>query len=321
MSENKERKTEFAESLSSLTADDICPQKTKKRRGTDLIFDNLRYILIAVCGIILIISGISVASSLKGYADQNKTYDSIGDFVMKADGVEMMFSGPDMPLTPDYKTSQQLTAEDLSDYLNPATVNKEYARVRIKLADLKSQYPDLYGWISVSGTNISYPIMQSEDNDYYLTHSYTGASLGAGAIFADYRCDRTHGSNKNLVLYGHHMSNSSMFHQLDNFLQESFFKNNGKVTIYTLDGMYTYKIFSIYQTTMYYPYITTYFDTDESFLQFAETIEGNSIHKGDDVEFTAGSKLLTLSTCNNRYKSGRLAVHAVMIESYSNPEA
>ncbi len=321
MSENTERKTEFAESLADLTADDICPQKKKKSRGIGMLFDNLRYILLSVCGVLLIVSVINIALSLKGYADQDRIYDSIGDFVMNNDGVEMMFSSPDMPLTPDYKTSQQLTAEDLSDYLNPATVNKEYARIKIKLADLKSQYPDLYGWISVSGTNINYPIMQAEDNDYYLDHSYTGASLGAGAIFADYRCDRTHESNKNLVLYGHHMSNSSMFHQLDNFLQESFYKNNGEVKIYTLDGMYTYKIFSIYQTTMYYPYITTYFDNDESFIQFAETIKGNSIYGKENVEFTAESKILTLSTCNNRYQSGRLAVHAVLIDSYSNPEA
>ena len=161
--------------------------------------------------------------------------------------------------------------------------------------------------------------MQTDDNDYYLNHSYTGSMLGAGAIFADFTCEPKLMHNRNLVVYGHHMSNSSMFHQLDNFLKESFFMNNGKIVVYTLDGMYTYQIFSIYETDKYYPYITTYFASDEKFIEFAETAEKSSIYRKEDVVFNAESKILTLSTCNNRFSDGRLAVHAVMVEKYTNP--
>ncbi len=321
MPENNERKTDFLQSLDSITADEIKEKKKKKRRVSDMIFDNLRYLLIGVCSVMLIISSSNLIKSFQDNVKHDEAYGALDDYVMKNDGVEMMFSGINMPLTPDYKTSQALTKDDLSDYGNVAPINKDYARIRVRLVNLKSSYPDLYGWITVHGTGISYPIMQAANNQYYLDHSYTGASLTAGAIYADCTCDKKLMNNRNLVIFGHHMANGSMFNQLDNFLKESFYRNNGKVTVYTLDGMYTYQVFSVYETDKYYPYIRTYFPSGEQFVSFAETMEQNSIYKGEDIVFTPESKILTLSTCNNRLAEGRLAVHAVMTEYYLNPNS
>ncbi len=316
MPENNERNNEFLSSLDSLSADEIRAKKKKKRRVIDVVLDNMRRLLLAGCAVTLIICSVNIVESIIDYSKQDEIYDSIGDFVMKTEGVEMMFQGSNMMATPDHDTGITLSKDDLSDYANAAVVNKEYARVRAKLVNLNNRYPDLYGWITISGTNINYPIMQTDNNDYYLNHSYTGAYLGAGAIFADYNCEKKLTDNKNLVVYGHHMSNSSMFHQLDNFLKESFFMNNGKITVYTLDGMYTYQIYSIYETDKYYPYITTYFKSGESFVEFAEKSEEKSIYNKDNVLFTPSDRILTLSTCNNRFADGRLAVHAVMIDRY-----
>ena len=93
--------------------------------------------------------------------------------------------------------------------------------------------------------------------------------------------------------------------------------NNGKITVYTLDGMYTYQIYSIYETDKYYPYITTYFKSGESFVEFAEKSEEKSIYNKDNVLFAPSDRILTLSTCNNRFADGRLAVHAVMVDQYN----
>ncbi len=319
MPEKKDRRSSFfAESVDAITQDDIGCKSKKKKRISDIIFDNLRYVILFICAVVLIVNVGNIAEALKGYAEQNETYDNIGDFMLKGDGVEIMFHSPDVPVTPDFDSCLNMSDDELSGYLDPEKVNTEYERVRIKLANLKSRYPDLYGWIHVLGTNINYPVVQSTDNEYYLTHSYTGANLGAGAIFVDFTCQSALLDNRNLVIYGHHMSNNSMFHQLDNFLQEAFFRGNGKVVIYTLDGMYTYKIFSIYETNMYDPYINTYFSSDDQFVEFANRLQGNSIHSVSPIDFTGSSKILTMSTCNNRYDEGRLAVHAVMVESYQN---
>ena len=87
------------------------------------------------------------------------------------------------------------------------------------------------------------------------------------------------------------------------------------------DGMYTYQIYTIYETDKYYPYITTYFSSNEKFIEFAETTESKSIYRKGKVHFDANSKILTLSTCNNRFSDGRLAVHAIMIDAYTNPNS
>ena len=319
MPEKKDRSNSpFARSVDMITQDEIGESGKKKKRISDILIDNARYLVLLLCAAVLIVNLGNIARALKGYAEQNEIYDHIGDFMLKGDGVEIMFESPSVPVTPDFDSCLNMTDDELSGYLDPEKVNTEYERVRIKLANLKSRYPDLYGWIHVLGTNINYPVVQTTDNEYYLSHSYTGANLGAGAIFVDYTCQSTLLDNRNLVIYGHHMSNNSMFHQLDNFLQESFFRGNGKVVVYTLDGMYTYKIFSIYETDMYNPYISTYFASDEKFIEFALKLQHSSIYETSRIDFSGSSKILTLSTCNNRYDEGRLAVHAVMIESYKN---
>ena len=76
--------------------------------------------------------------------------------------------------------------------------------------DLQETYPDAIGWIYIPDTSINYPIMQGEDNDFYLTHGTDGRSLKCGCIELDYRCENRFQNNFN-ILYGHNMKNGSMF--------------------------------------------------------------------------------------------------------------
>lgn len=306
----------FSDSVFELSAKDIVKVKRKKS-PLDFLLDHLRSVVLIICGAVLIWSLQYIVRSLIHYRKANDSYGQIGDLI-KGDGddAEIMLPSAVSPASPDYESCKKLSQDDINDIIKPNPIDPEYERIRNKLYALKEQYPDLYGWIVLENTNINYPIMQTDNNDYYLNHGYDGKSLQAGAIFADYRCDRTLMSNKNLILYGHHMSSAAlgaMFRPLDNFLSEDFFKNNGEIKIYTLDGAYTYKVFSVYTTDKYYPYITTYFPDDDSFASFAERIAGNSIHKS---ELTVGAEdhILTLSTCSNRTADGRLAVHAVLIK-------
>ena len=306
--------SEFVRSVIELSSDDIALPEKKKRSVSTFLSYHLRTFLLFLCIVVLLWSGFFILDSLRQYVEAETIY---GDLVMDNDGrVEIMFSSPQSVLTPDYLASQNLTDEDINDITNGSSLNKDFERVRSKLASLKKKYPDLYGWITLEGTPINYPIMQAADNDYYLDHSYTGSKLKAGAIFADWKCDRDLMRNYNLVLFGHHMTNNTMFHSLDKFLNENFFRTNNIVKIYTLDGMFTYQVISVYETNKYYPYIRTSFTTRESFVTFANQMRDNSIHKVPNLTFDTDDRLLTLSTCNNRSENGRLAVHAVMIDYY-----
>lgn len=306
---------EFLRSVIDLSPDDIVTTEKKKGSLLSFLTRHIRTAIFGICLIVLIGSGVYLTEILIDYGRADSIYDHIGDVIMgEGGGMDMMFGSPQSPLTPDYNASQNLSDDEIQDITSSGAVDKDYERIRNKLYGLKQKYPDLYGWIHLPGTVISYPIMQSTDNDYYLDHSYTGTKLKAGSIFADYRCMDELMRNYNLVLYGHHMTNNAMFNSLDKFLDRKFFDTNNIIYVYTLDGMFTYRVFSVYETVMTYPYIRTRFDSREHFLAFAKEICGNSIHQVPDQTFTTDDRILTLSTCTNRSEEGRLAVHAVMID-------
>lgn len=105
--------------------------------------------------------------------------------------------------------------------------------------------PDTVGWIAACNGKIEGPIVQTVDNDYYLTHRIDGKSGNAGTIFADYRSLPAF-STPVTVLYGHNMKDGSMFHPLLSYRDEEYFKENPYFTIYTPDGEKTYRVFSAF---------------------------------------------------------------------------
>ena len=114
--------------------------------------------------------------------------------------------------------------------------------------------------------------MQGEDNDYYLDHAYTNEYMACGSIFADYRAYKNMEYNRNTVLYGHNMNNGTMFNNVTKFLDEDFF-NSTNITIYTLDGIYTYEPFAIFETISTFQYFRMRFQDDADFVSFCEKMQ------------------------------------------------
>lgn len=306
----------FARSVEEFTSADIQAAERKKESIIDVILDKSRSVFLVLCSVVLIASIAYLLRSIIHYGKADDIYGAIEDIVMDGigDGTPEMLPSAAVNSSPDFEKCQQLSRDELDDITSSNDPNAEFARMKIKLTSLKKQYPELFGWIKLPNTNINYPIMLHSDNDFYLTHAYTGSKLAAGAIFADYRSYPKLLNNYNLVLYGHHMLSNSMFHPLDKYLDESFFKKNNKVYIYTLDGIYVYKVFSVYNTDKYYPYIQTQFISTDGVAQFFNRVKNNSIYPTEDREITESDRILTLSTCSNRTENGRLAVHAILDE-------
>ena len=95
------------------------------------------------------------------------------------------------------------------------------------IIDLTHINEDYIGWIEIPNTNINYPVLQSEDNNYYLKRDIYKNYLASGSIFLDYRNNDF--SDENTVIYGHYMRNNTMFGQLKKFKEEKFFNKN-KIT-------------------------------------------------------------------------------------------
>ena len=175
--------------------------------------------------------------------------------------------------------------------------------------------PDLYGWIIISGTDIDYPLVQSEDNDYYLDHSEFKEWREIGSLFVDYRNRKNveHDYNYNIVMYGHNLTWGGMFHDVQTMFENEQMFRDAYIYIYTFDGIYVYEPFAIYEANAYYQYFRTHFDAPEEFVDFANEMKGNSIY-AEDVEFDGDDRMITLSTCTNTYVDGRYALQAKLVQ-------
>lgn len=100
----------------------------------------------------------------------------------------------------------------------PAPSADPYAQAleQMDLPALQQVNSDVIGWIAIPGTEISYPLVQDTDNDYYLTHTWNQNSSAVGAIFMDCRCSADF-SGFNTIVYGHRMNNGSMFAALKHY--------------------------------------------------------------------------------------------------------
>ena len=208
------------------------------------------------------------------------------------------------------KTKGNEIAKQLKDTVIVEDENKE--EYTIDFSKLKEQNNETVAWIKVNDTNIEYPIVKAQNNDFYLNHSFDKSNNSAGWIFADYR-NKFDGTDKNIVIYGHNMKDDSMFGSLKNVINEDWYNNedNKYITLIIENETQVYEVFSVYQIEKEDYYIQTNFNTEKEFNTFVQTIKKRS-KKDFNVDVNKEDNILTLSTCanNNKY---RVVLHAKKI--------
>lgn len=210
---------------------------------------------------------------------------------------------------------QQLYDDILPEEGHDEVIEKfEAKKIRSQFADLKKVNDDIVGWVTVDDTKINYPILQAEDNDYYLTRDYEKEHSFAGSIFMDYRND-VEAYNSNMVIYGHRMRDNSMFNSLKNFLDEDFFNNHKTIHFDTMYESYEAEVFAAYSTTTDFNYIQTDFDNAVDFWVLTEEMRKKSKHESE-VSLNMEDQIITLSTCDYTLDpdQGRLVVHAKLVK-------
>lgn len=178
---------------------------------------------------------------------------------------------------------------------------------------LKKINSDIVGFIEVDNTNISYPVVKSSDNSYYLNHSYTKEKSEIGSIFLDYRNDLDNLS-KNNIIYGHGRLDNTMFGSLNNLLDSNNLdsKESYYIILSNPKSIMTFKIFSVYTIPKEGYYIKTYFSSNKYFKEFLETIMKRSIYNFN-TDVSTNDKILTLSTCKDNFGK-RVVVHAKLLK-------
>ncbi len=180
------------------------------------------------------------------------------------------------------------------------------------LSELKKETKDAVGWIRIPGTEISFPIVQADDNTYYLRRDYLANHSRPGCIFMDYRNDSSQLSDKNTILYGHNMNDARKFGKLMPFKDPSYIEDRPYIELVTDAGYSIWQIFSAHVTSRDFYYIYTRFPSDEVFHDFVLTLKEKSMHSLD-VEVSSDDQILTLSTCSYEFRDAYFAVHAVQI--------
>lgn len=188
------------------------------------------------------------------------------------------------------------------------------------LAELYGRNNDLVGWLTVEGTKIDYPVMQCGDDEYYLYHNFEREEDKYGSLYVKSIAD-IHTPGTNVIIYGHHMKDDSMFGELDRYESEEFYKGHGQISFDTLYERRRYKVIAAFLTQVpeseddsefqYYKFYQA--DTEEEFQYFYENVKEMSIYDtGITAEF--GDTFLTLSTCSGFAENGRFVVVAKRVE-------
>lgn len=199
------------------------------------------------------------------------------------------------------KTNQELIEKSIEKIDNKRKIN--YSKINNE---------DVVGWIIMNQNKINYPILKSNDNNFYLTRDYNKKHNQSGSIFMDYRNNDF--KDKNTVIYGHSMLDGTMFGSLREMFKKGYFdtKNNNYIKIYDLNSKeITYQIFSYYIIDTENYYITTTFTTEEQYKIFIDKITKRS-YKKFNIKIDTTDQILTLSTCSSNNK--RKVLHAVKLK-------
>ena len=190
--------------------------------------------------------------------------------------------------------------ESLQDLVDAPTSSEELDTFSIDFDELLAINEDIVGWIIVEDTDISYPIVQGDDNEYYLDHTYYGTSNYAGAIFMDYRASSDF-SDLNTFIYGHNVYHGTMFAELANYMDEDFFNSHPYVYLYTPSGNYKLQVFSAYVEEASSDSYKMSFSSLDAFAEYLELVTSKSVYE-TDVTVTSSDRIVTLYTCS--YESG-----------------
>ena len=172
----------------------------------------------------------------------------------------------------------------------------------------------MIGWLEMEAVDtINYPIVQGEDNDYYLHRTFQRTDNFAGSIFMDYM-NKSNFGQRNTIVYGHNMKNGSMFGSLKNYRDQEVYKKSPYFWIYTPTRIYKYEIFSCAEVDKFGQDYQITFRDKEDFQEFIYHAQDQSLYDtGVDVDYT--DTVVTLSTCTGN-EATRFIVQGKRVRTY-----
>ena len=165
-------------------------------------------------------------------------------------------------------------------------------------SSLQAGSPDTVAWITGEDTPIDYPVMHTDNNEYYLSHLYSGEENRYGTLFADCR---------NTVIYGHNMKKDAMFGSLMGYKEQAYYEEHPTMTLYTPDGDYTIELLSGTLESGDREFVRFRFESEEDFTGYIQSLQSRSTFSSHGTA-VPGDRLVSLCTCTYKQNNARYLV-------------
>lgn len=196
-------------------------------------------------------------------------------------------------------TSQDNLSDDVSQQYT------QYEKVYNNLLEINE---DAIGWISISNTEIDYPVLQADDNYYYLSHNVNKEKSVRGSIFIDWQNRK---NDSHIILYGHNMKDGSMLGNMKRYEEQEYYDDHAIIEFNIYGQLSRWEIFSV--TFVDNKPLRVLFKDTTDFYEYISKMKEDSIYDSE-VDITQSDRVLTLSTCSNQFQDARLVLHAKLVE-------
>ncbi len=185
--------------------------------------------------------------------------------------------------------------------------------------ELEKENDDIVAWLYSKGTVINYPVVQGDDNQFYLTHMFNKQWNGKGTLFVDTNCEDPF-NGFNTIVYGHRMKDGSMFRSIVEYRdKKGYFDEHRKMILLTKDQRYNLEIFAasrIPQNSELYN--MTFYSDDEKAAYLANVASINQIPDYDgSVNVGPSDRIVMMSTCTREVDDNRIVVWGKLVEQKS----
>lgn len=201
------------------------------------------------------------------------------------------------------------------------------AGMQLKYAEIYAKNPDFVGWLTIDKLGLEFPILQTDDNDYYLLKSFNHKYTELGNPFLN--CENSlQPLDLNTIIYGHSTrSSDKIFSKLFDYRNMRGYLNNPIIEFNTIYKDYKWKVCAVFITSAaaaedngyFFNYIFTNLNTLKSFEGYVKELERRTLYT-TGVDILPTDKLLTLSTCLYDIDNGRLVVVARMLREGESEE-
>lgn len=251
----------------------------------------LLYIAAVLCIGVALISGIQITLKLQEYHKSKTVYEKASQEYLQSPSAKPQVS---------LDTESDLSQSAVNSY-SPADLPQ------VNFDKLSTLNPDFSAWLFCPDTNINYPVVQGEDNTFYLKHLYDKEKNPSGTLFIDAH-NGTDFRDRNTVIYGHNMKDGTMFSTLSQYKSQDYYDTHKVMYLLTPRGNYALTLFAGYVTAVDDDAWQIDFANDSEYMGWISKAASRSTFQASDVRISESDRVITLSTCDYKFENARYVV-------------